>query len=191
MNIRQNIYSFFKTDFGRITLFVLITVFFHKLWWYFYTDLSKIVLIAESQGFLAQNIFELSAYIDKYVFAMDIETNNPERILLFKGDAQIQISDTCSGLKQFYQIIVLFVLFPGPWRHKIWYIPMSLFLMHLTNLFRIIFLSFIILWKPEQWDFVHEWVMRPFFYVVIFVLWLVWVEKFVKSDKNIYSVLNR
>ena len=28
------------------------------------------------------------------------------------------------------------------------------------------------------WNFAHMWVLRPFFYVVIFTEWLVWVQYF-------------
>lgn len=183
MSILNNIPIFFKTDLGRVVLFILITFFFHKIWWFFYADFSPYFLIATIQNFLADIIFEWSSFIDKQIFGLDVDINAAERILIFKNDAFIQINKSCSGLKQFYQITVLFILFPGPWKHKLWYIPMSLFVMHFTNLFRIIFLSLAIIWKPMYWDFMHTWVMRPFFYVVIFVLWLIWVERFNKKRK--------
>ena len=36
----------------------------------------------------------------------------------------------------------------------------------------------ITLWLPDHWHFTHDWILRPFFYVVIFLLWVWWVEKF-------------
>jgi len=184
MSNQQYNSAFLRTDYGRIGMFILITLFFHKLWWFLYEDFSQFIFITNFQNFLANIIFEWSSFVDKQILALDIEVNNFDRVLLFNDGAYIQINKTCSGLKQFYQIIVLFLLFPGPWKHKLWYIPMSLFIMHLTNLFRIIFLSLIIVWKPTSWTFVHDWIMRPFFYVVIFVLWLVWVEKFLKAKSS-------
>ncbi len=34
------------------------------------------------------------------------------------------------------------------------------------------------LYWPENWDFIHLWVLRPIYYVAIFILWVIWVEKF-------------
>ncbi len=41
----------------------------------------------------------------------------------FSNNGYVGVNESCSGLKQFYQIAVLFILFPGPWKHKLWYIP--------------------------------------------------------------------
>jgi hypothetical protein len=30
---------------------------------------------------------------------------------------------------------------------------------------------------PQHWDFSHDYLFRPFFYLVIFLLWVWWVEK--------------
>jgi exosortase/archaeosortase family protein len=178
----NKIKAFTKTDLGRVALFVLITFFFHKMWWLFYADFNQVYLINTAQNFLANNIFNWSFFIDKQILGLNVEINQAERILLFQDHSFIQISKSCSGLKQFYQIIVLFILFPGPRKHKLWFIPLSLLVMHLTNLFRIVFLSLVIVWNFGNWDFMHSWIMRPFFYVVIFLLWLIWVEKIVQSD---------
>jgi exosortase/archaeosortase family protein len=75
------------------------------------------------------------------------------------------------------QFVLLFLIFPGPWRKKLWFIPLGLLIVHLTNLFRIAGLSVVTVTVPEYWDFSHDYLFRPFFYVVIFLLWVWWVEK--------------
>jgi hypothetical protein len=55
---------------------------------------------------------------------------------------------------------------------------MGMFSMFLVNVLRIVGLSFAMIYWPAQWDFIHLWILRPFYYVVIFILWVVWVEKF-------------
>jgi len=35
----------------------------------------------------------------------------------------------------------------------------------------------------EYWDFVHDWIVRPFFYVVMFMLWVWWNEKYHLNGK--------
>ena len=93
------------------------------------------------------------------------------------------IDHTCSGLKQFYQAFFLFLLYPGSARHKLWYIPMALVIMHLVNIIRVVGLSLTMVYAHQHWDFMHDWVLRPFFYVVLFGLWVVWDARFFQSDK--------
>jgi len=79
------------------------------------------------------------------------------------------------------QFALLMAIFPGPWRHKLWYIPLGIFIVHLTNLFRIIGLAVVLVTVPDYWDFSHDNIFRPLFYVVIFGLWVYWVEKLKKK----------
>ena len=98
MSILQKSYSFFNTDLGRVAIFILITLFFHKLWWFLYADFSQVFLIAETQKILANIVFEWSYFFDKQILALDVEINSTNRSLLFEDNAFIQISKTCSGL---------------------------------------------------------------------------------------------
>jgi exosortase/archaeosortase family protein len=50
--------------------------------------------------------------------------------------------------------------------------------MYLFNIIRIVTLSFAMLYWPEHWDFIHMWLLRPVYYLIIFILWVAWVEKF-------------
>lgn len=172
-NFKKSKYTFLFD----IILFMLITVVFHKLWWQFSSSIKSAPGVINLANWLATQVFESSYwvihnFIDQQAIQEAINT------IRFSNNGYIAVNESCSGLKQFYQIIVLFLIFPGPWKHKAWFIPMSIIIMHITNIFRIIFLGIILLWKPEHWHFIHDWIMRPFFYVVIFMLWVWWVEKF-------------
>jgi len=76
------------------------------------------------------------------------------------------------------------LLYPGPWKHKLWFIPVGVFIVHLTNLFRIIGLSVVLINYSDYWKFSHDNLFRPFFYVVIFIMWVIWVEYFYKKKKH-------
>jgi len=106
-------------------------------------------------------------------FDNSIITNNNVRLLL---------SDSASGLKQMIQFAVLILFFPGPWKHKAWFIPLGVIIIHITNVFRILCLVVIAKHWPQQINYAHENWLRFMFYAVIFGLWLVWVEKI--SIKN-------
>jgi exosortase/archaeosortase family protein len=160
-----------------VLIFMVIIVFFHKLWWDwgFKNFLLNHMRFAELEQFMAYQVFLPSSWFVKHIIGYDINTLNTT--LYFPNNGYIAVNGSCSGLKQFYQWIFLMVLFPGPWKKKLWYIPLGLLVIHLTNIFRIIVLSVILMNWPEYWNVSHDWILRPFFYVVIFVLWVIWVEK--------------
>ncbi len=161
----------------NVVLFCAITYFFHEFWWAFSTEIKSIPGVIETAEWLANMVFRASYFIIQHTYDSQAlaETGNTIR---FSNGGYITVNESCSGLKQFYQIIVLFFLFPGPLKQKTWFIPLSIAIMHFTNIIRIILLGIVTLWLPDYWHFVHDWILRPFFYVVIFMLWVWWVEKF-------------
>lgn len=98
-------------------------------------------------------------------------------IIIYMPDGGgVAITDGCSGFKQMVQFALLILLFPGPWKHKIWFIPLGVLIMHLSNLIRIIGLCFVMLDNPDLFDAFHQYLFRPMFYAVIFGLWVYWNE---------------
>ncbi|MGC8866322.1 MAG: archaeosortase/exosortase family protein [Bacteroidales bacterium] len=189
--MKSNFFSFFRkgllkyyyTDtFCRpiiqVVLFAGITVFFHFLWWNggLRDFLSHFEAFEAFRRFMVWLVFTMAAWFNESILGMEIIRQGTTIIL--PGHGFVEVVEDCSGTKQFYQILVLFLLFPGPWKQKLGYIPFSILVMHITNVLRIVFLTLTLLWFPDEWDFVHLYIMRPFFYVVLFVLWIIWVEKF-------------
>ncbi len=96
----------------------------------------------------------------------------------FDNGSAITIVDGCSGLKAYMQFIVIILFFPGPGKHKIWFIPIGLIILFITNITRLIGLDIIIYYYNSIWGLAHDHLQKAFFYGVIFLLWVVWVEKF-------------
>jgi len=161
-----------------VMIFAGIIIFFHLLWWN--GGLHKLLLnsfaFMETERFLAWNAFIPSSWLIDHILGIDIRT--VDRIMYFPNNNAIEINGTCSGLKQFYQWTILMLLFPGPWKKKLWFIPMGLLIIHIVNILRIVILAIIMNWNPEVWKFSHDWILRPFFYIVIFSMWMVWEERF-------------
>ncbi|NOR88311.1 MAG: hypothetical protein GQ527_11950 [Bacteroidales bacterium] len=160
-----------------VAIFITITLVIHfsyRYWaahaYYPITD-----LIASMHDHLSQRVFVESSWFIQNIFGMEITTI--DRTMYWANDGYISINHGCSGLKQMIQFALLMMIFPGPWRHKLWYIPLGIFIVHLTNLFRIIGLAVVLVSVPDYWKFSHDYLFRPFFYVVIFSLWVYWVEK--------------
>ena len=161
----------------RLFFFAVIIYFFHWLWWKggMKNWLADYAFFHETESFLAHQVFLPAAWIVKHIVGYPIHT--ADNTLYFQNNGYISIEGSCSGLKQFYQWIVLMLLFPGSWKKKLWYIPFGIFTVHLYNIIRIVVLSVVIVHWPSRWDFIHHWIMRPLYYGVIFLLWVLWVEK--------------
>lgn len=157
-----------------VGLFIVIILSFHYLYRYFVPVFIQWPIYQNISSWLIDRVFYESAWFVQS-FLYDVELDG--RTMLFPNGGYIAITSGCSGLKPILQLIVLFILFPGPWKKKLWFIPLGVIIVHLTNLFRIISLSVVVMKWPKYWDFSHDWILRPFFYVVIFTLWWFWNEK--------------
>ena len=112
--------------------------------------------------------------------------------------ARVIIAPECASLKQWLHWIFLMVLFPGPWRHKLWYIPAGLVVIEWTNVVRICgILLMQVRWPNIHLNFfgqdintfhlAHDYIFKMFFYFVIFLMWVLWVEKFHNKAKTTKS----
>ena len=160
-----------------VAIFGIIIVFFHFLWW---NGLKSFLLnfmgFQQLELFLAHQVFLPAAWIVENILQYPIKTVG--NAIFFENNGYVEVVGSCSGLKQFYQWTVLIILFPGPWKKKLWYIPLGLLVIHIVNILRIVILSVVTVHWPDHWDFIHLWILRPFFYIVIFAMWVIWEEKF-------------
>jgi exosortase/archaeosortase family protein len=163
-----------------VFIFMVITLVVHFAYRYWANTLHYFPVentMNQSHEKMAQLVFNQSVWLIDNVLNIPISTG-PDRFIYFKNDGFIAINHSCSGLKPMLQFILLMLIFPGPWKHKAWFIPMGMLIVHCTNLFRICGLAVVTITVPEYWDFAHDNVFRPFFYVVIFFLWVWWVERY-------------
>lgn len=157
--------------------FAVIIYGFHLLWWNGGLDhfLSRYAAFRETEEFIAHQVFLPASWLVSHVIGYSIQAFH--NTIYIAGHGYVSVEKSCSGVKQMYEWLALMILFPGPWKHKLWYIPAGAIVIHLENILRIVILSFAVVHWPSHWSFIHMWIMRPFYYVVIFLLWLVWVEK--------------
>lgn len=99
-------------------------------------------------------------------------------------DLSLRIVNACSGFKQLLVTFLLLLLFPGPWKPKLWFIPVAVIIMFITNIVRITLLAAFLLKAPQYWDFFHVNITRPGYYVVLFLIWVWWNEKFYRPSIN-------
>lgn len=134
--------------------------------------------------------------------------------LYFENSLPVDVIWGCIGLKQFIMFFFIMCLYFGPWKHKRWYIPFSLLVLVLVNILRQAVISIIIkdpfpewfitfnewrhgiVWEnthESYWRFYTDWFelfhrdLFTWIYYdgVIFILWLVWEEKFNKPYQRL------
>ena len=177
--------------FKDVIIFMSILLVFHFLWRLLIRDLFSVQFIFDSAYWLAGKVFVASVWVldvfNVNVTAFDelsIAGRARYNVIFYaENNGYVYVNTSCSGLKQFYQWFFLMILYPGPWKQKLWFIPFGLVIIHFVNIFRIVSMTFVTMTIPQHWDFMHDYVLRPFFYVVMFFLWVWWNEKFYAKTK--------
>jgi exosortase/archaeosortase family protein len=166
-----------------VALFVLITLVIHFCWRFWAYKLSYYPVgkwMDKGEATLAIWVFNQSSWIISHIFRINITIEG--QIMWFKNGSGVSIGSACSGLKQIMQFVLLLIIYPGPWKHKSWFIPLGIILIYLTNLARVSGMAITAIISPERIRFIHDTILRTMFYVVIFVLWWIWVEKIVSPS---------
>lgn len=130
-----------------------------------------------------------SAWVVEHILGYDFTVRGDA--LVFPGNRSLIIDESCSAVKWFAHFLVLMLIFPGPWKHKAWFIPAGLLITHLVNIVRISGLAAVYVIRPGSFDLFHDYVFRPFFYLVLFLVWVVWVEYFYLPGKKKTAPGNR
>ncbi|MDL2223661.1 exosortase/archaeosortase family protein, partial [Bacteroidales bacterium OttesenSCG-928-M11] len=127
--------------------------------------------------------------------------------LYFEDGLKTQIIWGCTGVKQmfifcgimiFYRMfeikkfryskekhsLDLQIHFPRYNRKKWWYIPMGCLALTIYNIIRIGSISLLTRGRPEIFDSLHDGIFRIIYYTIIFMLWVIWEEYFIKKAKK-------
>lgn len=99
-----------------------------------------------------------------------------------EGNIWIRIIWGCLGFKQMliYSGIILF--YWGPLLKKLWYIPMGCCILTIYNVIRIASVVWLTDGHPERFESLHNGILRYIYYTIVFFLWLIWAELFVKKN---------
>jgi exosortase/archaeosortase family protein len=168
----------------NVGLFVLLIISFHFIYlgWQAlgYWPVGK--WIDQLSLWSVNMVFGQACWVLDHIFRVDLTTISSERLITTLnsegGWARVIIAPECASLKQWMHWLFLMILFPGPWRHKLWYIPAGLVIIEWTNVVRICGVLLMQIPWPNSFHLAHDYIFKVFFYLVIFLMWVLWVEKF-------------
>lgn len=88
---------------------------------------------------------------------------------------KMKVVQSCSGIKQIFQLLVIIAFAIGVWWKKIIYIISSIPIILFFNIIRISLLTVVLIYWEPQYKFIHDNIGRPFHYIIIFLIWAIWV----------------
>lgn len=115
--------------------------------------------------------------------ASSSDSNTNPYIGVFKGDQVIlSVYEGCNGLNVAIIFVAFLLSFGKPSRKLLWFIPLGLLIIHLTNLLRVVLLFAVSVHLPGFMYFAHKYLFTGIIYVIVFVLWYIWIDKIYKTN---------
>ena len=172
-----------------VGLFFVLIFSFHLLYtfWNHQLDFWPLKdLIDRLFAWASKLLFGQSTWVLEHVFGVDFFTKDQSIFLLNnKGFYScVSVAPECTSLKQWLHWLFLMLIFPGPWKHKAWYIPLGLVIIEFTNVVRIVGIALFLKPYPESFALAHDVIFKIVFYVVIFLMWVIWVENFLHPTQR-------
>lgn len=116
------------------------------------------------------------------LFNCDVKTvpnsKEPSEILYYNQKPIARIIEGCNALSVIILFTSFIIAFSGKIKPTVLYIIGGSILIHILNIFRIALLCVLIYYYPKQQHFWHGVAFPLFIYGVVFVLWIIWVNKF-------------
>lgn len=94
------------------------------------------------------------------------------------GSNGVWVGSNCNAITLFTLFAVFIVAYPGYQKGKLWFIPAGILAIHLLNILRVTALALIANYYPQYLNFNHTYTFTFIVYAFIFMLWMLWVNKF-------------
>jgi exosortase family protein XrtF len=104
--------------------------------------------------------------------------------IYYNQRSMARIIEGCNGLSVIILFISFVVAFSGKIKPTILFILGGSLLIHILNVSRIALLCVLMYYYPKQQHLLHGVLFPLFIYGVVFLLWIIWVNKFSKYAKK-------
>lgn len=101
----------------------------------------------------------------------------------YAGRKILSVYEGCNGLNVMIIFIAFIVAFGPLNKTTLWFIPLGILLIHLSNLGRIFLLFFVTLDFPDFLYVTHKYIFTGVIYLMVFLLWIVWVKYYALRPK--------
>lgn len=122
-----------------------------------------------------------SVYHILHFFNTSIHIRNDNHIFFDNGVGSL-IVWSCSGLKQMFIFTCILLFSAGPWKHKLWFVPLGILLCDIVNILRIGAITMLIETHRAWFPILHDHIFKYLFYLLIFLYWVIWDTKFASKE---------
>lgn len=98
------------------------------------------------------------------------------------GTHGVLIGAPCNGMSLFALFAGFIIIFKGKLKYKLIYLPIGLLSIHIINILRLVGLALVVVYNPESLEFNHKYTFTAIVYAYIFILWIIWVNKFARKE---------
>ncbi|GAA4366725.1 hypothetical protein GCM10023185_38090 [Hymenobacter saemangeumensis] len=112
-------------------------------------------------------------------FTAHVDYSLPKHILnlvVINGKPAVVVGPPCNGLVLYALFAGFVVAFPGPFRRKLWYIPLGIAVIWVLNVLRVVALALNHEYSRDSMDFNHHYTFTFVVYGFIFMLWMLWAK---------------
>jgi exosortase family protein XrtF len=122
------------------------------------------------------------------VFNADVDivkkNGEPYIRLIYNQQYIAKMKEGCNGVSVIILFISFVVAFSGKVKPTLFFILGGNLIIHMLNLARIAALCVLLYFFPKQGPLLHGVFFPLFIYGVVFILWVIWVNKFSLYAKN-------
>jgi exosortase/archaeosortase family protein len=135
------------------------------------------MLFTRLSGFL-QGLISVEIWISQFVLkdVMGIQSELSGDVITLPNRSALLMNPGCTGLKQVIQLFLILVFYPGPLLRKVWYLPVSFFVLFISSIFHFVLLAVLINKYPLHVTFFHDHLTRWFYFTIFFLVWLIWED---------------
>ncbi|HSI91325.1 MAG TPA: archaeosortase/exosortase family protein [Adhaeribacter sp.] len=100
--------------------------------------------------------------------------------LTINGYPVVAVGNPCNAMVLFALFAGFIIAYPGPWKAKLYYIPVGIIAIYLLNVLRIVALALNSFHSRHTLEFNNKYTFAAVVYCCIFLFWMYWVKHYAK-----------
>lgn len=145
-----------------------------------FTPFLKPVFVLGKKSMIAILVYSSDLLLN----LLGYESNTYENIVWISGSEGVKVINACLAWSVMALFIGFILIYPAKRKPKLWYIPMGIMCIILMNIFRITGMALISFHNYDALHFYHRYIFNFSLYVIVFILWIIWVNKYGTKKAN-------
>jgi len=102
--------------------------------------------------------------------------DKPSVAILKNGKKVIGVYEGCNSINVMIVFVAFVAAFKESVKQRVWFVPLGLGIIYLTNLLRVALLYFVAEYWSHYFYYFHKYLFTAFIYLIVFILWLWWMK---------------